>query len=321
MFGRSVSATFLLLLVAALPRQAACAAEAASQSDGQPAVQRPVQEIRRAVIISVDGLRPDLLLRARTPVIGRLMDSGSFSLWARTVKQAITLPSHTSMLTGVSPEKHGVLWNGDKDEEAYPKVPTIFEVAKKGGLTTAMVTGKSKFDALARPGTIDWLSVSKATDDEVGSRAAAVLATHRPQLLVVHFPGCDGAGHSKGWGSPEQMAAIESIDRSLGVLMSALEETGLDRETLVILSADHGGAGKGHGPDDPRCRHIPWIAVGPGVRRNYDLTRDGTLVINTEDTFATACYFLGIRPEGPIDGKPVEQILAGERELLRDVKN
>ena len=306
-----------LLLVPLLPGHAAWAAEDVPE----PQVERPVAQVRRVLIISVDGLRPDLMLRARTPVIRRLMDSGSFSLWARTVKQAITLPSHTSMLTGVSPSKHGVTWNSDKDEEAYPKVPTLFEVAKKAELTTAMVTGKSKFDVLARPGTVDWLSVAKATDEEVGSRAAMVLAHHRPDVMVVHFPGCDGAGHSKGWGSPEQMAAIESIDRSLGVLLSALDESGLAGETLVILSADHGGAGRGHGPDDPRCRHIPWIASGPGVRRNYDLTRDGTLVINTEDTFATACYFLGLRPDAPIDGKPIEQILAAERELLRDVKD
>ncbi len=302
-----------------LPAPDAGAAEQ-SAAPPSPQIQRPVPEVRRAVIISVDGLRPDLMLRARTPVMRGLMDSGSFSLWARTVKQSVTLPSHTSMLTGVSPEKHGVLWNSDKDEEAYPKVPTLFEVAKKAGLTTAMVTGKSKFDVLARPGSVDWLSVARATDAEVGSRAASVLTHHKPDLLVVHFPGCDGAGHSKGWGSPQQMAAIEAIDRSVGVLFSALDESRLRDQTLVILSADHGGAGRGHGPDDPRCRHIPWIASGPGVRRNYDLTQDGSLVINTEDTFATACYFLGLRPDGPIDGKPIEQVLAGERELLRDVK-
>jgi arylsulfatase A-like enzyme len=280
---------------------------------------KPVAAVTHAIIISADGMRPDVMLRARTPNIRRLMEAGTFTMWARTVPQSITLPSHTSMLTGVTPERHRVLWNEDIGEQAYPKVPTIFEVAKQGGLTTAMVTGKSKFAALARPGSVDWANIKTATDEEVGSGAAAVLREHKPDLLVVHFPGADGAGHSKGWGSPEQVAAIETIDRSVGVLLDAIEEQKLADSTVIIFSADHGGAGRSHGPNDPRSRHIPWICVGPGLRKGYDLTRDPALTVNTEDTFATACWFLGLRPKGPLDGKPVEQVLA-DRELLRNAK-
>jgi arylsulfatase A-like enzyme len=223
------------------------------------------------------------------------------------------------MLTGVTPERHRVLWNSDLPEPIFPKVPTIFEVAHGAGLSTAMVTGKSKFVSLARPGSIDWEKVQAATDDEVGSRAAAVLREHEPNLLVVHFPGADAAGHLKGWGTPEQITAVETIDRSIGVLLDTLVEQKLAGSTVIIMSADHGGAGRSHGPNDPRSRHIPWICTGPGIRKGYDLTRDPTLTVNTEDTFATACWFLGIRPPGKIDGKPIEQVL-DDRELLRDAK-
>ena len=279
---------------------------------------KPVAAVEHAIIISADGMRPDVLLRARTPNVRRLIETGTFTLWARTVPQSITLPSHTSMLTGVTPERHRVLWNSDIPEPVYPKVPTIFELAKGAGLTTAMVTGKSKFVSLARPGSIDWEKVQAATDEEVGSRAAEIVRQHKPNLLVVHFPGADAAGHSKGWGSPEQIEAVEAVDRSLGVLLGAVEDAKLRDSTVVIMSADHGGAGKSHGPNDPRSRHIPWIINGPGVRRGYDLTRDAALTVNTEDTFATACWFLGLKT-GKVDGKPVEQVLA-DRELLRPAK-
>ena len=315
-----LSVTFSLLaclLPAAAPRAVAQdAGRTTRPRAARPA--KPIPAVERVMIISADGLRPDVLLRARAPNIRRLMESGSFTMWARTVPQSVTLPSHTSMLTGVTPEKHRVLWNSDLPGPVFPQVPTIFEVAKKAGLTTAMVTGKSKFDSLARPGSVDWENVKAATDAEVGSRAAALLREHRPHVFVVHFPGADKAGHDKGWGSPEQLAAIETIDRSIGDLLAALEEAELDGSTVVILSADHGGAGKGHGPNDPRSRHIPWIASGPGIRKGYDLTRDNTLHVNTEDTFATACWLLGLRT-GRIDGKQVEQVLE-DRELLRDVK-
>jgi len=280
---------------------------------------KPVAAVEHVVIISVDGLRPDVMLRAKTTNMRRLMDSGSFTLWARTVPQSITLPSHTSMLTGVVPARHGVLWNGDLPEPAHPQVPTIFQIAKRGGLTSALITGKTKFVALEQFGSVDWSSIAKATDEEVGKAAAEIVREHRPALTVIHFPGGDAAGHSKGWGGPEQIAAIEGIDRAIGGVLEALEQTGMRGSTVVILSADHGGAGKSHGPNDPRSRHIPWIASGPGIRKNYDLTRDPTLTVNTEDTCATACFFLGLRPIVKLDGKPVEQVLE-QRELMKDIK-
>ena len=73
--------------------------------------------------------------------------------------------------------------------------------------------------------------------------------------------------------------------------------------------------GKTHGGLDPRSRHIPWVAAGPGVRQNYDLTRDQKLVVATYDTFATACYFLGIESPDGIEGKPVGQIFEQEATL------
>ena len=291
----------------------------ARAQDGPKPLRKPVPAVEHVVIISVDGLRPDVMLRAKTPAIRSLMDTGSFTFWARTVPQSITLPSHTSMLTGVTPNRHGVLWNGDLPEPAFPLVPTIFQIAKRGGVTTALITGKTKFVALERFGSVDWSSIAKATDKEVGSSAAEILREHQPVLTVIHFPGGDAAGHSKGWGGPEQIAAVEGIDRAIGSVLKVLDETGLRKSTVVILSADHGGAGKSHGPNDPRSRHIPWIASGPGIRRNYDLTLDPTLTVNTEDTCATACWFLALRPIVKLDGKPIEQVLA-DRELLKEAK-
>src|SRR5215204_6137965 len=77
------------------------------------AADKPVQQIKHALIISVDGLRPDLLLRAKAPRMQGMLDRGSYSLWARTTPGSITLPSHVSMLTGVPPEWHGIMWNGE----------------------------------------------------------------------------------------------------------------------------------------------------------------------------------------------------------------
>src|ERR1700686_1942999 len=59
---------------------------------------RPIPQIRKAIVVSIDGLRPDLLLLARTPNIRELIARGAYSMWARTTPNAITLPSHVSMM-------------------------------------------------------------------------------------------------------------------------------------------------------------------------------------------------------------------------------
>jgi arylsulfatase A-like enzyme len=289
----------------------------------QPAT-RPAARAGRVLIISVDGLRPDMLLRCRTPNMRELFENGTYSFWARTTPHAITLPSHVSMLTGVIPRKHEVEWNKDLplSTPVYPKFPTLFALAKEAGLTTAMAAGKMKFDTLACPGTLDWKWVpdtEKAEDPDVARHAAAIIRQHRPRVMFVHLPGVDNVGHKKGWGSREQERAVEYADKAVGLVLAALDEADVLGQTVVILTADHGGAGLTHLPDDPRARHIPWIASGPGIRRGVDLTIYPALTINTEDTFATACWLLGIPLGRELDGKPVAEILEDRGELLREV--
>lgn len=283
---------------------------------------RPISQVDHVLIISIDGCRPDVLLRAKAPNLRSMMDGGAFTMWAQTVPMAITLPSHVSMLTGVSVEKHGIRFNDERatTRPFYPNATTIFEVAKKAGYTTALVSGKSKFMALNKPRTIDWLDApesAKTTDANVAEAAIAMIQQHKPQLMFLHFPGADTAGHANGWASPQQFAALESIDAAIGMVLASLKAGGLDQSTVIIVSADHGGSGKTHGANDQRSLHIPWIAYGPGLRKNLDLTTFRDLNVKTEDTFATACYLLGMPLPDGVDGKPVRQIVL-RSELLED---
>jgi len=282
---------------------------------------RPIPQVDRVLIISIDGCRPDLLLRADTPRMHRLIESSSFTFWARTTAVSTTLPSHVSMLTGVVPEVHGISWNDDLplSQRVFPSVPTLFELAKRRGYTTALASGKRKFNIFDKPGTIDWsfFPATPTTEDaEVTSHATQILREHRPNVMVVHLPSNDNAGHAKGWGSVEQMAALARADRCVGELLDVLGELKLIDSTVIILTADHGGAGRTHGPDDPRSRTIPWIVAGPRIRKNFDLTIIQELNVETFDTFATSCALLGVPVQRKINGKFVTQIL-DEAELLK----
>ncbi len=277
----------------------------------------------RVLVISVDGLRPDVLLRSDAPNIRALMQRGAFTMWAETTDVAITLPSHVSMLTGVTPDRHGIHWNSKPKpgEPRYPAVPTLFQLATESGYTTALVAGKVKFTALARPGTVTWAFVpDKVVVDSaaVAEAAVAMIRDHRPQVLFVHLPDVDSAGHRIGWGTPEQLAAVAHADAAIGRVLATLKSADLLDRTTIILSADHGGSGRTHGAKDPRSRYIPWIIAGPGIRADYDLTRDRALTVHTEDTFATACRLLHLTPPEPIDGHAVLQAFESPTEARKN---
>src|SRR5215218_9262130 len=131
-------AVLIIALFALVPATAPVPLGAAPAS-ASDAPSRAAVRLRRVLVISVDGLRPDLLLRSDTPNMHRLFQNGCYTFWARTVPQGITLPSHTSMLTGVTPRRHGIEWNRDLPlfRPVYPSFPTLFELAHNAGFTTA----------------------------------------------------------------------------------------------------------------------------------------------------------------------------------------
>ena len=299
------------LVLAVLGFTAALALPAHSAEVSPPPLpQRPLPAVEHVMIIIIDGLRPDVLLLANAPTVQAMIHGGAYTFWARTTDLAVTLPSCTSMLTGVSPRKHGITWNYDLPvaSQIFPAMPTVLEMATRSGLVTALVAGKSKFSTLAKPGTITHVYVphtSKVSDEQVSDEAVKMIEAYQPALLCVHYPDTDAAGHGKGWGSLEQLAQVATTDAQIARVFAALDRAGMRKSTLVLLSADHGGAGKSHGADDMRSRHIPWVVAGPGVRKGYDLTQNAALQVNTEDTCATVCWLLGLPQQPYFDGKPV----------------
>ena len=227
------------------------------------------------------------------------MEDSSFTFFAKTTDVAITLPSHTSMLTGLSPHQHGISWNDDRytKDPHYPSALTLFEIAKLQGLSTALVAGKSKFIALAKPGSLDWhfLPTDVVIDDQkVADEAIKIIDEHNPNLFFVHFPNVDTVGHASGWGSHEQIAAVEKADEALSLVLEQEKKVNEDQALYIIVSADHGGSGKKHGAGDDASSFIPFIVSGPKINKDVDLTlKQDHFTI--EDVFFAGVAFLDLK--------------------------
>jgi len=108
------------------------------------------------LVISLDGMRPDYVLKAdehglKIPHLRRLLTDGAHASGVRGVLPTVTYPSHTTVLTGVWPNKHGIFSNIVTDPMAKNldgwywyaediKVPTLWEAAASAGMKVGSVS-------------------------------------------------------------------------------------------------------------------------------------------------------------------------------------
>lgn len=259
---------------------------------------------KTVILISVDGLGDHLLSELQLPEIERLAKDGVKALRVTTTTLMKTLPGHTSMLTGVSPDRHGITHN-DLDETLKPiAVPTLFGLLKENQMKSAAVVGKRKIAFIIRPTGVDSIVQPETflMGDYYGRFPSLIdqgvkreLEKH-PAFVFVHYALGDTMGHIFKWESWPQRAGLRAIDRSIGRLRADADAAIGAGQYVILLTADHGGHDGSHGqrskdgkPEDiERDFYIPWILYGMPM----ELTRD-TITIN--DTAPTIASLLGLK--------------------------
>lgn len=88
----------------------ACASLPPTPSADAPAPVSPVQR-DSVVLISIDGLRVDALGKGHSPNLDRLAAAGVQARWMTPSYPTITFPNHYSMVTGLRPDRHGIVHN------------------------------------------------------------------------------------------------------------------------------------------------------------------------------------------------------------------
>lgn len=236
----------------------------------------------RVIVISLDGARPDAIRQAQTPNMQRLAADGASSWNAQTVFPPATLPAHASLLTGLDVDEHGIAWNDysgiDEIRRALTLHPTFLDIVAEAGWRVAMVIGKQKLDQFYNPasvGTQHAASLQLSRSDFVfafmreGDRSVIDetirLLDDGYEILFVHLPNPDYFGHLAGWMSDGYLYELRNTDAQIGRLLAALDEHGIREQTLIVITADHGGHGTVHGADIPEDMTIPLILSGYGV--------------------------------------------------------
>lgn len=237
---------------------------------------------RVVVIISVDGLAGFYLddPKAELPNLRALAADGARAATMKATTPSVTWPNHTTLVTGVPPAVHGVVGNNyydraarqkrtliadpvfDKDE--IVKVPTLYDVAKAHGLTTAAIRWPASRNAKSldwtvpamKPGMAERRYTTPALLKEAARAGVAfddtahsdewntrlfnfILKTHRPRMALLHIVDVDHAQHASGPRSPEAYAAIREADIQVGKVWAQLKADFPGRASLLVVS-DHG---------------------------------------------------------------------------------
>lgn len=275
------------------------------------------QKTKHVVLIGVDGMSPDGIRNADTPVMDELMINGVHSFTARAVLPSSSGANWASLLNGAGPEQHGVIsnsWRTDNfilpatvvsDENKFPSVFRVIRDQMPEAVTGSIMHW-APIKNFIELSTIDY-TAEPSTEDESARLTAAFILENKPAFTFMHLDHVDHAGHHDGHGTPIYYQSVEKADSLIGIVVQAVKDAGIFDDTIIMITADHGGLGKGHGGETLEEMNIPWIISGQEVKANYVENTP----INTYDTPATILYALGLEVPYEWIGRPVKSAFVG----------
>lgn len=259
---------------------------------------------RKVVFIIADGIPADVLEKATTPNIKKVIASGTYlpayvggGLGTYTQTPTISAPGYMDLITGTWGYKHNV-WDNAVQAPNY-QYKNIFcllkearPAAKIGIFSTWLdnrtklvgeglpAAGNLKFDYHADGYELDTVAFrhdkgslyTHAIDDKVVAEAAQCLRQNGPDLSWVYLEHTDDIGHRYG-DSPQQQQALSYLDAQVGQVWAALQARTRQHaeDWLLVLTTDHGRdapTGRNHGGQSARER-ATWLVLSDKQTNAY----------------------------------------------------
>ncbi len=236
---RRIPLGFLVALVLCLP------ANAWAGSEAYPSV----------VMISMDGTRPADLAAGRLPSLSGMAERGAIAERLLPSFPSNTFPNHVTLVTGVAPERHGIVDNTFVDPERglfqkqdipnWIDVEPIWSILSRAGILSASFYWVgSEGDWPGGEGPRYWKPFSSRTSET--KKVEQILAwldlpePERPRLITSWFHGADHESHDHGPDSDEVVRSLKVQDRALQVLLDGITERRLWESMTLLVRSDHG---------------------------------------------------------------------------------
>lgn len=271
---------------------------------------------RPVILVSVDGLRADAIGSGTMPTLDALAAAGVHADGMKPSYPTLTFPNHYTLVTGLRPDRHGIVNNTMLDPELgrfslrdrdavgdarwWGGKPAWVTLQEHGGRAATMYWPGSEAP-IAGQYPSDWRPFDARVT--AAERVDQVLAwldrkpSHRPRLLTLYFDEVDHEEHAWGPGSVQALAAQANVDAALARLLAGLEARGIRDGGDLIVVSDHGMAGV---PPDQREYIDDWLAA-------KGLTIDAVDVVTRGSS-------MGVNPAEDAEADAVEGALTGRHE-------
>lgn len=213
------------------------------------------------LLISIDGVRADYLDLGLTPNLDRMIREGARAQWLIPSYPSLTFPNHYTLVTGLRPDRHGIVHNTMRDAAlgsfklsdreavgtgAWWSGEPLWVTVEKAGLHTATLSWPGSEAPIRGVRPTRWQpydgNVPYATRvDQVVGWMSEPQAT-RPRFATLYFEGLDEESHGFGPESPQARHALAEADAAVGHLLQGLEARGVLDEVNIVLVSDHGMA-------------------------------------------------------------------------------
>jgi predicted AlkP superfamily pyrophosphatase or phosphodiesterase len=208
-----------------------------------------------ALLISLDGTTPEAA-RKSMPVVAEIARRGAWALRMRPVFPTNTFPNHVTLVTGVHPDRHGIVDNAfrdpergfyDRDEEPdWTLVEPLWSLLAAHGIPSASFHWVgSEGEWTSGRGPLHWEHFSSRVREstkveQILRWLEAEPPAARPRFVTAWFHGADRAAHRDGPDARSAAAALRAQDRELARLVAALDARGAFAWTTLLVVSDHG---------------------------------------------------------------------------------
>lgn len=268
------------------------------------------------ILIGLDGWGAYSVEKAEMPHVKQLMADGSYTLTKRSVLPSSSAVNWASMFMGAGPELHGYTDWGSQVPDLPSRVvdedgifPTVFGLLHRAnpqaeiGCIYEWEGIRYVVDTLAL--TYDRHVAECAKEPTATARLAVdYIKRAKPNFCAVIFDEPDHVGHAEGHDTPAYYAKLKELDGYIGQIVNAVKEAGIWDDTIIIVTADHGGIKKGHGGKTMREMETAFIIAGKGVKKGYPFTES----MMQFDCASTIAYIFGLEQPQVWIGRPMTQL-------------
>lgn len=251
-------------------------------------------KIKHVILIGCDGFGSYAFDKVDIPNIKKLKENGSYTLGMRTVLPSSSAVNWASMLMGAGPTLHGYTEWGSKTPEIpsvvtskYGKFPSIYTLLREqeSNSKTAAIYSWDGIEYLFEKEAVDIMVYAKSNEDFCVDTAATIIREQKPTFTFIHFNEPDNIGHKAGHDTKEYFDVVAKVDQRIGKIIAAVEAAGIANETIIIVTADHGGINKGHGGKTLQEVQVPFVICGPGIKKNHEI-KDVMVIYDVAATLA-----------------------------------